>query len=123
MSYLTNRGYVSSGKGTTQQLIFFTQADHQLLADWLVLNAEKLGGGSNPVVAFRGWVWSAVSNAKYEVFYLVVNTAVETVHELIPSQPFIIGEKSVFWVEATTDTNNTVCTGRFSCIEVRDIDA
>lgn len=94
MSYLTNRGYVSSGNSTSTLL--------------------------NAGATFTG-AWEDVS--KYNSMSIAVNTAVETVHELIPSQPFIIGEKSVFWVEATTDTNNTVCTGRFSCIEVRDIDA
>jgi len=117
------QAYVPAGKGTTQQLIFFTQDSHQLLSDWLIINAERIGGGSSPTVQFRLWVWSAVSNAKYEVAYFVVNTAVETEHQFIPSQPFVIGEKSVFWVEATTDQNNTVVSGRFSGIEVKDIDA
>lgn len=117
------QAYVPAGKGTTQQLIFFTQADHNFLADWLILDAERFSGGSQPVVQFRGWVWSAVSNAKYEVLYSVVNLSTETEHQLTPSQPFVIGEKSVFWIEATTDQNNTVVSGRFSGIEVRDVDA
>lgn len=119
----TTQAYVPAGKGTTQQLIFFTQADHQFLSDWLTLDAEKLSGGTQPIVQFRGWVWSAVSNAKYEVFYFTVNLSVETTHEYIPSQPFVVGEKSVFWVEATTDQNNTVTSGRFSGIEFKDVDA
>jgi hypothetical protein len=39
--------------------------------------------------------------------------------ELRPSQPFVIGEKSVFWIEATTDQNNTLAAGRFSLIEIK----
>ena len=119
----TTQAYVPAGKGTTQQLIFFTQADHQFLADWLILDGEKLASGTQPKVQFRGWVWSALSNAKYEVSYNTVDLSVETEHQLIPSQPFIIGEKSVFWIEATTDQNNTVVSGRFSGIEVKDINA
>lgn len=117
------QAYIPAGKGTTQQCIFFTQADHTFLADWLWVNAEKLGGGSTPKVQFRGWVYSAVSNAKYEVFYSVVDTSVETEHTFIPSQPFVIGEKSVFWIECTSDTANSLVSGRFSGIEFRDVDA
>ena len=38
-----------------------------------------------------------------------------------PSQPFIVGEKSVFYLEATTDKDNTVVTARYSLIEVNTI--
>lgn len=117
------QAYLPAGKGTTQQCIFFTQDNHTFLADWLWLNAEKLGGGATPKVQFRGWVYSAVSNAKYEVFYTLVDTSVETEHQLSPSQPFVIGERSVFWIEVTTDTNNSICSGRFSGIEFRDVNA
>ena len=119
----TVQAYIPATKGTTQQLIFFTQADHQFLADWLVMDGEKLSGGTQPVIQFRGWIWNSVTNTKIEVSYSTVNLSVETEHVLTPSQPFVIGEKCVFWVEATTDQNNTVCSGRFSGIEFRDVDA
>jgi len=34
-----------------------------------------------------------------------------------------VGEKSCLWFEATTDTNDTFASCRFSGIEVRDVDA
>jgi len=111
------------GEGSTQQAIFFTQADHQFLSDTLKLNAEKTGGGSSPKVRFKGWVFSAVSNAKYLVFNQLMDTSVENSSTFTPSQPFIIGEKSCLWFEATTDTNDTYTSCRFSGIEVRDVDA
>ncbi len=55
--------------------------------------------------------------------YSLLDLSIESEHQFTPSQPFIIGEKSVFWIEAKTDTNNTVVSGRFSGIEFRDIDA
>lgn len=118
------QAYIPAGKGASQQLIFFTQADHQLLADWLVLDAERLsGGGANPRVQFRGWVWSAISNAKYEVLYSLLDLNIESEHVYNTTQPFVVGEKSAFWIEATTDVNNTVVSGRISGIEFRDVDA
>lgn len=119
----TTQAFIPAGKGTTQQLIFFTQDSHQFLSDWLVLDAEKTSGGGSPKVQFRGWVWSALSNAKYEVFYFLVDLSIESEHQIMPSQPFVVGEKSVFWVEATSDTANTIVSGRFSGIEFRDVDA
>lgn len=117
------QAFIPTGKGTTQQCIFFTQDNHTFLTDWLTLNAVKLSGGLQPIVDFRGWVWSAVSNAKYEVLYAVIDANIEVTKTYNPSQPFIIGEKSVFWIEATTTQNNTVVSGRFSGIEFRDVDA
>lgn len=115
----TTQAYIPLGEGTTQQLIFFTQAGHTVLADWMLLNAEKISGGGSPKVTFKGWVFSAVSNSKYEVFRQVVDTSTDDHIELRPSQPFIIGEKSIFWIEATTDQNNTVTSGRFSLLEIK----
>lgn len=119
----TVQAYLPAGEGTTQQLIYFTQADHQALADWLILNAARFNTGTEPIVTFKGWVYSAVSNAKYEVFRQVVDCNLEDHIELRPSQPFVIGEKSCFWIEATTQVNNTAVAGRFSLIEIRDVDA
>lgn len=119
----STQAYIAAGEGTTQQAIFFTQADHTFLADWLLINCTKLAGGASPRVTIKGWVQSYVSNGKYEVFRYNMDTSVENSVELSPAQPFIIGEKSVFWLEATTNTNDTIVSARFSGIEVRDVDA
>jgi len=119
----STQGYMPAGEGTTQQAIFFTDDNHQALADWLLLNVTKLAGGSAPRVTIKGWVYSAVSNAEYEVFRVTIDTAVENTLELRPSQPFVIGEKSVLWFEATTNTNDTVVSMRFSLIQIKDKDA
>lgn len=115
----SNQAYIPEGQGTTQQLIFFTQANHTALASWLVVSGEKLAGGATPKFTFKGWVYSAVSNSKYEVFRQVLDTSVEGHIQLIPKLPFVIGEKSVFWIEVTTDKDDSIASGRFSLIEIK----
>lgn len=103
------------GEGTTQQLIFhIPNKDKVGLLDWMVLNAEKLAGGATPKVTLKAWVYSSISNAKYQVFQFVLDTQTGYSIQLNPSQPFVVGTSSTFWIEVTTDTNNTIVTGRFS---------
>jgi hypothetical protein len=117
------QAYIAAGEGTTQQCIYFTQDSHQLLVDWMFININKTSGGGTPRVTLKGWVYSYVSTAKYLVFKSTIDTTVENTIELRPSQPFIVGEKSILYFEATTDTNNTTVDLRFSGIEIRDVDA
>jgi hypothetical protein len=119
----TTQATIPVGEGSTQQAIFFTQDNHTLLADFLSINAEKTGAGSSPKVRVKGWVYSAVSNAKYLVYNTLIDTASENNKNINPSQPFVIGERSCLWFEATTDANDTFVSCRFSGIEIRDVDA
>lgn len=112
------QAYLPAGGGVTQQLIFFTQANHTALADWLFVNVNKISGGGSPRVTIKGWAYSYIVDCKYEVFRHTTDSSVENTHELRPSQPFVIAEKQCLYFEATTDTNNTVVDGRFSLIEV-----
>jgi hypothetical protein len=116
----TVQGHMPAGEGTTQQAIFFTQVGHTALMDYLFINVNKIGG-SSPRITIKGWVYSFVSTAKYLVFYDVIDTSVENHIELTPSQPFIVGEKSILYFEATTDVNNSTCSCRFSFIETKTI--
>ena len=108
------------GSGTTQHAFFFVQAGHTALMDWLYININKLSGGTSPRVTVKAFVTSLVSRAKYEVFRTTIDTSVENTIELRPSQPFVVGEKSLLEFQATTDTNNTVAAIRFSFIEVKN---
>jgi len=119
----TLQAQIPIGEGSTQQAFFFVANNHQLLADYLKLNAEKTSGGASPKVRFKGWVFSAVSNAKYLVLNTLMDTAAENSQHVVPSQPFIVGEKSVLYFEATTDTNDTYVSCRFSGVLIRDVDA
>ncbi len=117
----TVQGQIPLGLGSSQQAIFFVYADHQMLLDWMLLNVNKLsGGGSSPRVTIKMLVHSFVSNSRYEVFRHTIDTSVENTVELKPSQPFQVGEKSVITVEATTDTNNTIASVRFSGVQIKN---
>ena len=119
----TIQGEVPAGEGTTQQAIFFVEADHTALMDWLYITLTKNSGGTQPAIITKAFVYSAVSNSKYEVFRDHIKGDVENHTELRPSQPFIVGEKSIVEFQCTTDQNNTEVTCRFSMILVRDVDA
>lgn len=119
---LTTQGQVPAGEGTSQQCIFFIQAGHQAITEWLTISAVRFGSGTEPTITLKGWVYSAVSNAKYEVVRITLDTGVETHEELEPPLPFPIGESSVFWLEVISTRANTDVACRFSLIEHRDPD-
>ena len=103
-----------AGQGTTQQAIFYTKDDHTFLPEWLYLNINKIAQGGSPRVTIYGYVFSAVSNAKYEVYRSTFDTAVENTIMLSIPVPFVVGENSVLWFEANTNVDNTVVNIRFS---------
>lgn len=119
----TVQAQIPIGEGTTQQCIFFTQANHQFLADFISISCSKLAGGGVPRVTVKGWVYSYISTAKYLVFQKIIDTSVENTVDLNPLQPFVIGEQSILYFEATTTVNDTLVSLCFSGIEVRDVDA
>ena len=119
----TIQGQIPAGEGTTQQCIFFTQAGHMSLFKWLTVGGARFGSGTEPTVTFKGWVYSAISDGKYEVVRILLDLGVESHIELTPPVPFPVGEQSCFWLEATTTRNDTSVSGRFSLIDVRDADA
>lgn len=122
-SAATTQAQMPAGEGTTQQCIFGVGQNQQFLSDWLQFNVLKISGGASPRVTIKGWVYSAVSSAKYEVFRGAIDTGVENTVQITPSQPFVIGEKSILWFEATTNTDNTEVSLRFSGILIQDVDA
>jgi len=111
---------VPAQQGSTQQAIFFTQAGHTSLLDWAWFNINKLAGGTAPKVTIKCFVKSFVSNGRYEVFRANIDTSVENTIELRPSQPFVVGEKSIIEFQATTDTDNTIVSMRLSLIEIKN---
>lgn len=115
-------GQIPDGDGTSQQSIFYVPADHQALADWLLVNVRKLAGGTAPRVTIRAWVYSAVSNSEYEVFRYDLDTNIENHIDLEPPIPFQIGEKSIFWLTAETNTNDTIVGSRFSLVLSKNVD-
>lgn len=115
-------GQIPAGEGVSQQCIFYVPVSHKFNAEWMLLNAARQAGGNNPIVTFKMWVYSALNNGKQDVFRYTINTAVNVEKELTPKLPFPIGEKSIIWIEATTDLNNTEVGARFSGMLIADVD-
>lgn len=115
----TTQAQIPSLASVTQQMIYHTQINHTLLADWLFLNALKIGGGSNPIVTFKIYSWSRVTETRYKVFEYRIDTADKESIELKPSQKFAFGGREVIWITATTTVDNTQVTARLSGIEER----
>ena len=115
---------VPAGEGSTQQAVFFTQDEWKTLIESLEVNVVKItGGGGSPTATVRMWVLSFVSNARYEVFRHTMDTTVENTFSFTFKNPFVVGEKSVVYLTAETDTNNTAVSARYSLNEFRDADA
>lgn len=114
--------YLAAGEGVTQQCIFTVCANHKFLAEWMLLNAARQAA-QNPYVTFKLWVYSLVNNGIQEVFRFNMDTAVQVEKQLTPHSPFPIGEKSIMWLTATTDKDDTSVTARFSGELIRDVDA
>ena len=101
--------------GVTQQCIFHVSANHNFNTEWLFINV--LNRGKNATLTVKLWVYSAVSNGTQEVFKIDIDTAVTNQPlNLNPNLPFPISEKSVIWLECTSDKNDVIVNARFSGI-------
>ena len=102
-----------AGEGVTQQCIFHVPADTVFATKWLFINI--LNRGKNAELTVKMWVYSAVSNGNQSVFSMDIDTSTSTgAIELNPPLSFPISEKSVVWLECTTDTNDIIVNARFS---------
>jgi len=110
---------IRTGEGTNQTTVFYVQASATALVKGMSVNLVKPGGGTDPVVTIKGWVFSFVSNAKYLIFSKTVDTAIDQNFDGNIGDPFPIGEKSIFWFEATTTQNDTAVSIRYSLIETK----
>lgn len=111
-----------AGGGVTQQCIFYVPQKHQFITEWLRINTLKQAA-QNPKVTVKFWVYSPVNNGKQEVYKVDIDTSVTNDVSENPQLPFPITEKSVVWLEATTDKADTIVNARFSGILVKDVDA
>jgi hypothetical protein len=123
----TTSGYqmaqMPAAQGTSQQCIFYVPRNHQFLADWFFFNVLKTSGGSKPELDIFGYVFSAISNSKYEVYRGAMDISLINTLEVNPHLPFVVGEKSILWFEADTSVNDTSVKCRFSGELIRDVDA
>lgn len=113
----TTQASIPVGEGTTQQCIFFVQSGYQALAEWLTINTLRQSA-QQPIVTVKGWVYSPITGTKYEVMRESIDTAIDNHIELMPPIPFPLGDGAVFWLEATTDKDDTILNARFSLLEI-----
>ena len=113
------QAYLTATEGTTQQLIYFTPNNSTSLIKWILLKGNKISGG-DPIINFKIWVYSAISNSNYDIFEYNMNTGVENHIDLHLPEPLIVSEQSCIWVEATSDKANAIVAGRFSLTENAD---
>lgn len=107
--------------GVTQQCIFHVPAKHDFLMEWLRVNAINKTAAA--LLTVKVWVYSAVSNGKQEVYRMGIDTDKNIDISENPRLQFPITEKTVIWMEITSDKNNITATGRFSGILTRQKDA
>ena len=114
---------IPAGGSVTQQLIYFTPRNHTGLIESINLSAQRFGSGTEPVLTFKGWVYSGLVDTKYEIYREILNTSVDTRLPDVIDLPLPLTEQDVFWIEAETTRDNTSVSGRFSVVTVRDVDA
>jgi len=106
--------------GVTQQCIFYIPANYRFNSNWLFINA--LNKGKAATLTIKMWVYSTVSNGKQEVFSFDIDTDTTTEpFDLSPIIPFPITEKTVMWLECTSDKAAIIVNARFSGILERMI--
>ena len=102
-------------EGVSQQCIFHVPRNYTFVSKWLWVNV--INRGKNATLTFKFWVYSAVSNGKQEVFKLDVDTSKSSEPISVePDLPFPITEKTVIWIECTSDVANVIVNARFSGI-------
>ena len=103
-----------AGQGTSQQCIFYVPAGKTFLASWLYLSAIKSSGGGTAEVTFYAYVYADLVGSQFEVFRDTIDLSTESHLNVKSKEPFVITEKSIFWIEADSDSANTSVRGRFS---------
>ena len=103
-----------AGQGTTQQCIFYVPAGKTFLASWIYLSALKKSGSGTAEITFKAFVYADVVGAQFEVYRDTIDLTVRDHIQLSPPEPFPITEKSIFWIEADSDSANTSVRCRFS---------
>lgn len=111
-----------AGEGVTQQCIFHVPRNKQFIMKWLRINALRQAS-QNPKLTIKVWVFSRVSNGKQEVYKVDIDTEVANDVSENPLLPFPVSERTVIWMEATTDKASTIVNARFSGVLVKDVDA
>lgn len=112
----------TEGGSVTQQCLFFVPANHVFVGEYIRANAVKLSGGGQPVITVKGLVYSAVNNTIQEVFRESIDVQVNSSLSF-ENQKFPVGEKSILYFMAKSDTATSAVRMRFGGKLIKDVDA
>ena len=106
---------VPAGKGVTNQAIYISPANHDSVMKTLFINIGKGGGGGNPKVRIKAFVYNRdTTNGIYEIFNAIFNTNTEQSLVYNEDIGFTLAPTDVIWFTADTDTNSAQASVRFS---------
>lgn len=105
------QGYIVAGESITNQMIYFVPATQTTYVTRLVLSTDKLSAGVSPLVGIKGYVVTS-AGVKTQVVYDFLDTSGQPHLDSHLDNPFVVAAGSYFYLEATTDTNNTFVRAR-----------
>lgn len=117
------QAHLPAGGSVTQQAIFHVPAGHTAVAKYLLLNTNRLGGGSNPKVTFKGYVYNRGVETQYEIFRYIIDTQADTHIAIDEPIGFPLTARDVLYFVMDTDLSNTVASCRFSLNLYRNVGA
>lgn len=123
---LTTQAQIPAQASVTQQCLYHTPINHNLLVEWLFVSPSGESGGFFPSGAklnIKIYSWSRVTTTRYDVANFYLDTGADSSINITPFTPFPIGGREVLYLTATSDTNNTQVGARFSGELIRNIDA
>lgn len=111
----TTQAQIPVLKSVTQQAIYHTPRNYNLLLEWMLLNARKdAGGGNNPKVTFNIYSWSRVTLTRYNVFEYRLDTQTTEGKEFENPLTLPFGGREVIWIETVSTLAGTNVQARFS---------
>jgi len=99
------------GTSVTQQCLYHTAVGRKVFVADFGISVLK-PSGSNPVVTFRVYSYSRVTETRYQIKKVRVDTSIENNININNLIPISLSEKEVFFITVETDANNTVTSCR-----------
>ena len=113
----TIQAFIPATQSVTQQGIFFTGANHKVVADYLHLGV--VSSSKSPTVAIRGYVFNRTVSTRFEIFRTSIDTAVTLTKDFTDPVGFSLNETDVlyFTAENSASGNAVEVSIRFSLTE------
>ena len=108
------QAFIPAGVSVTEQIWGHIPANTSGVSKFIFLSGVKSSGGGNPIIQFKVFVYNRGTATKYEVFRYTMDTSAETSLSIVDPINFAFSPRDVFWVTASTNSNNTEVKGRLS---------